>query len=146
MDYVACTKGNSPFLLHEFVGVPAIDLGGPRRQFFTEFLQKMPEQLKLVEKSGCLCFLTCLTDCLLNEHYTLFAKVIVHSVFQEGPAFPYFPQSYYLVGGMKMAVEHLCIDELPLAAKNVVEEVSYFCNFHGERIKRLYQINRANAL
>lgn len=109
----------------EIEDAPAVDLGGPRRQFFTEFLRDMPKELKLIEENGAIHFLTCNTDSVLCRHYARFAQFIVYSVLQEGPGYPHLPKAlyYYLVGGVDMAIEHLSLDELPLATQYVVEQV-----------------------
>ncbi len=109
----------------DMVGVPAVDLGGVRRQFYTTLLREMPIKLRLFETNGLVHFPTGHTDALLGGHYRRLGQIIVHSVVQEGPGFPYLPKSiyYYLVGGIDLAVTHLCIEELPSATQYVVEQV-----------------------
>ena len=122
----------------ELVGRPAVDLGGVRRQFFTTFLREMPIALDLVEFNGHIGFPSLHTEALVGGHYARLGRVIVHSVLQEGPGFPYFPKSifYYLVGGIDLAVTYLSVDELPLAVESLVKEVSLhilMCTIHGKK-------------
>ena len=109
----------------EMVGVPAVDLGGVRRQFYTTFLRDMPSKLSLFEINDLVQFPTGHTDALLGGYYRRLGQVIVHNVVQEGPGFPHLPKSiyYYLVGGVDLAVTHLCVEELPCATQYVVEQV-----------------------
>ncbi len=48
----------------------------------------------------------------------ILAQVIVHSVLPD--TYQKRCTIYYLVGGVDMAIEHLCIDELPISAQHVV--------------------------
>lgn len=63
---------------------------------------------------------------MLGGHYERFAQVIIHSVLQEGPAYPHFPKAvyYYMLGGVEEAVRHLNTSELPMYTQYVVEQVS----------------------
>lgn len=112
----------------EFVGRPTTDLGGPKRQFFTQFLHQMPTKLNLVEENDGVLFFTSNAESLLGGHYSRLGQVIVHSILQGGPAFPCLPRAiyYYLVGGIEHAMTHLSVDELPLHVQYVVKQV---CNF-----------------
>lgn len=121
----------------ELVGKTTADLGGVRRQFFTQLLQEVPQKLHLIEENGSIAFPTCNTDSLLSGHYARLGKLIVSSILQEGPGFPFFPKAvyYYLVGGIEKAVTHLSVDELPVATEYVVKKVKYHlltraCMFH----------------
>ena len=115
----------------EFTGEIVIDMGGPRRQFFTELLHQMPTKLGLVERNGLLCFLTCNSDCLLGHHYARLAHIAVHSILQEGPAFPVLPKAvyYYIVSGLD---EHLSIEELPCPSQAIVKEVRNVVFFYAK--------------
>ena len=88
----------------EFVGTLTTDLGGPKRQFFTQFLQQMPTKLHLTEESNGVLFYTCNTESLLGSHYSRLGQVIVHSVMQGGSAFPCLPKAvyYYPIGGVEL--------------------------------------------
>jgi hypothetical protein len=110
----------------EIMGSLTTDLGGPKRQFFNHFLRQMPNRLNLVEENSGVVFFTCNTEGLLGGHYARLGQVIVHSVLNEGPAFPHLPKAvyYYMIGGIDVAVPHLSIEELPAEAKYVVEKVS----------------------
>ena len=105
----------------ELCEVPAVDLGGPRRQFFTQLLRDLPVKLGLVERNGPVCFFTCNSDSLIGEHYARLAHIIVHSVLQEGPGFPCLPKAvfYYIIGGIDEAIKHLCVEELPLPTQGM---------------------------
>ena len=109
----------------EFVGTLTTDLGGPKRQFFTQFLQQMLTKLHLVEENNGVLFFTCNTESLLGNHYSRLGQVIVHSILQGGPAFPCLPKAvyYYLIGGIELAISHLSVDELPLEVQFIVRKV-----------------------
>ena len=123
----------------EIVGSLTTDLGGPRRQFFNHFLRQMPNKLNLVEENDGVVFFTCNTESLLGGHYARLGQVIVHSVLNEGPAFPYLPKAvyYYMISGIDEAVSHLSREELPSEAKYVVEQVmllNYPTRMHKELV------------
>ena len=42
----------------QLVGTPMTDLGGPKRQLFSQFLQQMPTKLHLVEENSGVLFFT----------------------------------------------------------------------------------------
>ena len=109
----------------EIMGSLTTDLGGPKRQFFNHFLRQMPTRLNLVEENNGVVFFTCNTESLLGGHYACLGQVIVHSVLNEGPAFPCLPKAvyYYMIGGIDVAVPHLSLEELPAEAQYVVEKV-----------------------
>ena len=73
------------------VGKATTDLGGPKRQFFTQFLKQMPLKLNLVEENNGILFFTCNTESLLGGHYAWLGQVVIHSILHEGPAFPCLP-------------------------------------------------------
>ena len=91
--------------------------------FSRDLLRKLPINLRSVEQNGPVYLFTSNTDCLLGGHYSRLAHVIVHSVLQEGPGFPHLPKAvyYYLVSGVDEAVQHLSVQELPLATQHVVK-------------------------
>ena len=111
----------------ELDGAVTADLGGVKRQFFTQFLRQMPRKLNLIEENAGIAFLTCNSDSLLGDHYSRLGKIIIYSILQEGPAFPFFSKAmyYYLVGGLEQALSYLSVDELPIATEYVVKKVLF---------------------
>ena len=89
------------------------------------FLRQLPNKLNLVEENNGVFFFTCNTESLLGRHYERLGQVIVHSVLNEGPAFPCLPKAiyYYMVGGIDSAVPHLSLEELPAETQYVVKKV-----------------------
>ena len=62
-------KGNfdvSTELEVEIMGSLTTDLGGPKRQFFSQFLQQMPNKLNLVEENNGVVFFTCNTELVVT--------------------------------------------------------------------------------
>ena len=90
----------------------------------------MPNKLNLTEENNGVVFFICNTEGLLGGHYAHLGQVIVHNVFNEGPAFPCLPKAVYcyMIGGIDVAVPHLSLEELPAEAKYVVEKVISFCS------------------
>ncbi len=59
-------------------------------------------------------------------YFKMFGQVIVHSVLQEGPAFPYFPKSVFLYlckKDLNAAVPFLTKKDLPLPSRMIVNQV-----------------------
>ena len=57
----------------------------------------------------------------------ILGKIVVHSVLQDGPSFPFFPPAifHYIVGkNIDAAIEYLTVASLPLDVKLLVNEVS----------------------
>ena len=110
----------------EIVDVPAVDLGGLRRQFFSQFLRDMPRMLNLIEENGSNFFLTCNADALVAGHYARLGQVVVHSVLQQGPGFPHLPKAvyYYMIRGVDAAIQYLNIRDIPLCVQYVVDKAS----------------------
>ena len=116
----------------ELIGSEAIDLGGPRRQFFNTLLEGLAknECLRLFDgdlEEGWLLPATN-HDALICGHFRMLGRIILHSILLEGPGFPLFPPPlyYYLVNGtIESAMPHMDIKYLPLRQKTVVEQVRW---------------------
>ena len=111
----------------EFIGSEAVDLGGPRRQFFNTVIDGIKEShtLRLFEGDDCL-LPSINHDAIIAGHYRMAGRVILHSIFNEGPAFPFFPPPvyYYIVGGMiDCALPHMDISQLPQRVHVIINEV-----------------------
>ena len=115
----------------ELIGSKAIDLGGPRRQFFTTVLEGLANNQCLHLFDGDLDegWLLPATnhDALLCGHFRMLSRIILHSI-QQGPGFPFFPPPvyYYLVySTMESAMPHMDIKYLPMRQKTAVEQVRW---------------------
>ena len=110
----------------ELIGSEAIDLGGPRRQFFNTVLKGLAknECLRLFDgdlQEGWLLPATN-HNALICGHFHMFGRIILHSILLEGPGFPFFPPPvyYYLVNGtIESAMPHMDMMYLPLRQKTV---------------------------
>ena len=107
----------------------AIDVGGVRRHFLSQLLINLATSSTLSLFEGQLA-----TGVLpsVNQHAVMagyvkmFGQVIVHSVLQEGPAFPYFPKSVFLYlckKDLNAAVPFLTKKDLPLPSRMIVNQV-----------------------
>ena len=115
----------------EILGSEALDLGGPRRQFFnivSEGLAKN-EVLRLfqgdLDKGHLLSTIN--HDAIICGHFKLAGRMILHSILNEGPAFPFFPPPnyHYMVNGsIESALPFIDIMYLPPRAKVIVDQVS----------------------
>ena len=114
----------------EIADSEAIDLGGPRRQFFCTLIEGLArnERLRLFEKNHDDSYLLPAVnhDAIICGHFKMLGRIIVHSVLQEGPAFPLLPPPvyYYLVHGtLEAAMPYMDINYLPARAKVIVDKV-----------------------
>lgn len=78
----------------ELIGSEAVDLGGPRRQFFNILIEglKQNQLLRLFEgdvNQGNL-LPTVNQDAIIAGHFKVAGRIILHSILNEGPAFPSF--------------------------------------------------------
>jgi len=67
-------------------------------------------------------------------YFSMLVKIILHSVVQEGPGFPYFPLPiYYYIctQSVDLAIEYLSPEALPFEAKVLFNEVGDFEVFHS---------------
>ena len=59
----------------------------------------------------------------------LLGKLLVHSLLQEGPSFPYLPKSVYVymcTSKLEEALPFVSIDDLPFLPQQVVKQVSLY--------------------
>ena len=107
----------------------ALDFGGVRRQFFSNLLQEvtLSTSLNLFERNDLYLLPSINQEAYICGHYKMLGKLILHSILQEGPGFPYFPPSlYYYIctGSVEVAIEYLSLETLPFHSKIVVDEVN----------------------
>ena len=115
----------------ELIGSQAIDLGGPRRQFFTSVLDGLAKNDKLTLFEGdydSANLLPCVNhDAVISGIFKMVGKIIVHSILMEGPGFPFLPlpiYRYMVTGCINSALPHLSISHLPPRARAVVDQVN----------------------
>ena len=115
----------------ELLGSEALDLGGPRRQFFNIVIEGLAknEVLRLFQgdlDDGHL--LPAINhDAIICGHFKMAGRMILHSILNEGPAFPLFPAPiyHYMVNGtIESALSFMDIKYLPPRARVVVDQVS----------------------
>ena len=66
-------------------------------------------------------------NAIVNGYFRLLGKIIVHSVMQEGPAFPCLPEAIYhyiITENIDDAMVHMSLENLPVHAAVLVEQVS----------------------
>ena len=113
-----------------FHGQEAIDVGGVRQSFLCQLMHELAtsSQLGLFEgdlASGKL-LPTMNYEALMCGHFKMFGKVLIHSLLQEGPPFPFFPKAVYVyicTKSLEQALPHLSVEDLPLAPKEAVKQV-----------------------
>ena len=141
-DALGLYKNNTSFdidgpLEVEFVGSEVVDLGGPRRQFFNVLIDGIKENCTLLLFEGEDYLLPCINhDTIIAGHYRMVGRMILHSILNEGPGFPFFPPPvyYYLVTGtIESALPHMDISHLPTRIRVLVDEV-FIYNLRTNRI------------
>ena len=115
-----------PVVIH-FSGERAVDMGGPRRQFFTMLLKELAasEEVGLFEGNDTQLLPRYNTDAIIAPHFKMMGKITVHSVLQEGPRFPCLAPAVYrylVTGSVDGALEYLSTD-LPLCVGTLVDQV-----------------------
>ena len=100
-----------------------------RRQFFPDLLQEvtLSTSLNLFERNDLYLLPLINQEAYICGHYKMLGKLILHSILQEGPGFPYFPPSLYhyiCTGSVEVAMEYLSLEALPFHSKIVVDEVA----------------------
>ena len=121
----------------EFVGSKVVDLGGPQRQIFNVLIDGIKENCTLLLFEGEDYLLPCINhDTIIAGHYRMVGRMILHSILNEGPGFPFFPPPvyYYLVTGtIESALPHMDISHLPTRIRVLVDEV-FIYNLRTNRI------------
>ena len=95
-----------------FKGEPAVDLGGPRREYFTLLLKQITMNTSLFEGPEERLLPTHNPLALINKEYLCIGKMLAASILQGGPAPEFFAESvaeYWLRGleGVQVHVEDI---------------------------------------
>ena len=103
------------------------DHGG---NFFNVLIDGFKENRTLLLFEGEDYLLPCINhNAIIAGHYRMVGRMILHSILNEGPAFPFFPPQvyYYLVTGtIESALPHMDISHLPTRIRVLVDEVFIF--------------------
>lgn len=75
--------------------MPAVDAGGPKRQFFTEIILGLKDKHALFEGSNNQLFPVYSTGIISSNLLKVLGRAIVHSVLHEGPGFPFLAPCIY---------------------------------------------------
>lgn len=107
-----------------FKGEPAMDAGGPRREYFTLLLKHISMDTSFFEGSPERLLPTHNPTALINKEYYCIGKILSASVLQGGPAPQFFAESvaeYWLAGldGVNVHVEDIS-GEAQLHVKKVI--------------------------
>ena len=125
-----------------FEGEPAVDGGGPRREFFSLLLQKMlspTSQYRLFEGRPGRYLPMHNLDALVGGLFKVYGQIIAASALQGGPGFPCLAPpiySYLVTSSLEKAMDTISPDDLsdPFVAetlktvRRVVEMISCFFN------------------
>ena len=114
-DSLSLFKNNMPntkSFVVTFVGEPAVDAGGPRREFFTLLLKHISTNTSLFEGSVEHLLPTHNPPALINKEFYYIGKMIAASILQGGPAPEFFAESvaeYWLNGldGVQIHIEDI---------------------------------------
>ncbi len=82
-----------------FEGEPAIDGGGPKREFFTILLRELlssSASIRLFEGRENIFLPMHNTDALRSNLYKVAGRMVASSIIQGGPGFPNFPRGLYI--------------------------------------------------
>ena len=115
-------------LVVEFEDQPAIDWGGPRRQFFTNLLFKLTsgEGMHLFEGKAHSLLPIVDSQNYLHVFYRLCGKIIVHSLFNNGPSFPCLALCcywYMAFNSVEKSLPYVTMEDLPEPVSGIVSQV-----------------------
>lgn len=82
-----------PYVVYD--DMPAVDVGGPKRQFFTATSMDLKDNHALFEGSDNQLFPVYSTGVIASGLLKVLGQVIVHSILQEGPGFPFLDPCIY---------------------------------------------------
>ena len=111
-------------LVVTFKEEPAVDAGGPRREYFTLLLKHISTDFQLFEGSAGHLLPTHNLPALINRHYNCIGKMISASILQGGPAPDFFAESVaeYWLKGLSGVQVH--VEDIPGEAQLVVKKVN----------------------
>lgn len=101
-----------------FEGEPAIDGGGPKREFFTLLLRELlspSSTIRLFEGKDGKYLPLHNTDALRSKLYSMAGRIVAASVINGGPGFPFFSKAVYQYipcADTDEAAEHLTKDDV----------------------------------
>ncbi|CAB4034361.1 G2 M phase-specific E3 ubiquitin- ligase isoform X3 [Paramuricea clavata] len=110
-----------------FIGEPAIDDGGPRREFFSEILQVVEQRLF---RDG---FPMHSITALINDEFRIARELMTISFAQGGPAPCIFTEEVfdYLVSGMESVTTTTWADRIRDEARLLINQVDKYKGFTG---------------
>ena len=109
---------------------PAADTGGVTRQFFTQLIKLLTDELFSGDMYKSPIYNPKLVATGLMK---LFGKIIVHSILQGGPGLPILspPVFYYIAtGDSEKAMEMVTINECSLRIQNYIQKASVHRNYY----------------
>ena len=112
-------------LMVKYRDMPAMDAGGPSRQFFCDVLKSMKEDLNILEGPPTRMYPVYSSAVLASEMLKVLGQVIVHSL--PGPGFPFFSPFtfWYLVSESEdVAVNHVLVSDLHTPVAEMIKKVN----------------------
>ncbi len=109
-----------------YEGMPGVDIGGVRRQLFTDVLKALKEQVPMFEGPEYRLLPIYSTSTQTSELHTILGRVIVHSLLLGGPGFPFLAPSVYwyvVSGSSEVAMEHITVADMTPPVAEVINKV-----------------------
>ena len=113
-----------PIML-KYKDMPAMDAGGPGRQFFCDLLKEMKE-LSILEGPPTRLYPVYSSAVQASEMLRILGRVIVHSLLHEGPGFPFlnhFVFWYLVSGSADVAVNYVLVSDLHQPVAEMINKV-----------------------
>ncbi|XP_028400610.1 G2/M phase-specific E3 ubiquitin-protein ligase-like [Dendronephthya gigantea] len=119
-----------------FENEPAIDGGGPRREYFTLLLNCLVSPsnfVRLFEGSEARLLPMHNTDALRASLYKVAGRIIATSIFNGGPGFPFLsPAIYsYLISGLSQDIDIVKEDIADIDIRDIVTQIDSLDNFEN---------------
>ena len=117
----------------EYMGQPAIDVGGVRRHFFTDIINRMTSasELQLFEGSKQALLPVANSQYLMSGLFRMFGRIVVHSIINGGPCLSGLAPScywYLATKNIECSIPFARMDDLTEPASSVVSKVrTSFC-------------------
>ena len=116
---------SSPIMV-KYRDMPAMDAGGPSRQFYCDILSRMKDNLNILEGPPTRLIPVYSSAVLASDMLKILGRIIVHSLLQEGPGFPFLNPSvfWYLVSdNVDIAVNYVLVSDLQTPVAEMINKV-----------------------
>ena len=113
-------------IMVKYRDMPAMDAGGPSRQFYCDVLSRMKEDLNILEGPPKRLIPVYSSSVLASDMLKILGRIIVHSLLQEGPGFPFlnpFVFWYLVSDSADVAVNYVLVSDLQTPVAEMINKV-----------------------